>query len=322
MTTHQFDVDEAVKYGIECAILLQNIRFWLAKNKANKQHAYDGYYWTYNSAAAFYELFPYLSRQSITRYLKKLCTVEVLKSANYNNLKYDQTLWYTIPAEFAINDNPLIHNITQNEPSTAQNEQAMSKPLIYTIAQNELSTAQNELSTAQNELSTAQNELPIPDINTDINTDIITTDAKAKKSEKTKKIENDFDVENGFNDLPKELHHAYHYATHNDYWSQTIYDAASFLLVWNNPKRKLRGQYERLIQQSQERKKRHEAKEAKQQAQKNPQATANLNAGSFESTNRSQSGDNHYGTRPQPRQESLFNRVRTREDYLNDPTPF
>lgn len=103
-TTHQFNVAEAIKYGIEPAILLSNIRFWLAHNKANKKNEHDGFVWTYNSSAAFSELFPYMKERMISRHLKTLCDAGILQSGCYNKMKYDRTLWYTIPAEFAIND--------------------------------------------------------------------------------------------------------------------------------------------------------------------------------------------------------------------------
>ena len=57
---HSFDIEVAKKYGITEAILLNNINFWIEKNKANEINFYDGYYWTFNSKKAFSELFPYL----------------------------------------------------------------------------------------------------------------------------------------------------------------------------------------------------------------------------------------------------------------------
>ena len=53
---HSFDVELAKEYGILEAILIQNIYFWIEKNKANKKHFYDGRYWTYNSKKAFSEM--------------------------------------------------------------------------------------------------------------------------------------------------------------------------------------------------------------------------------------------------------------------------
>ena len=52
MTCHAFDIEDAKKYGVDSAIILYNLRFWLAHNKANGTHINDGYVWTYNSARA------------------------------------------------------------------------------------------------------------------------------------------------------------------------------------------------------------------------------------------------------------------------------
>ena len=44
---HIFDVNIAKEYGIEIAILLENMNFWLEKNRANNTNFFDGRYWTY-----------------------------------------------------------------------------------------------------------------------------------------------------------------------------------------------------------------------------------------------------------------------------------
>lgn len=41
---HYFDVRVAVEYGVTEAILLNNIFFWVEKNKANEQGFHDGRY--------------------------------------------------------------------------------------------------------------------------------------------------------------------------------------------------------------------------------------------------------------------------------------
>lgn len=149
---HCFDVDEAIKYGSDAAAILFNIRHWLKHNKANgtniQKHT-DGntYHWTYNSARAFNELFPYIPESTIRRKLAMLETEGVLISSTaFNKISYDRTKWWTIPSEF-----PAI--------STAQNERWIS---------------QNDEWIAQNEESIAQSGLTIPDINADINSDINT----------------------------------------------------------------------------------------------------------------------------------------------------
>lgn len=91
---HSFDIDIAKEYGILEAILLNNLWFWIEKNKANDTNYYDGYYWTYNSTRAFNELFPYVSQRQIQNALKKLIENEILQTGNYNKIAYDRTLWY------------------------------------------------------------------------------------------------------------------------------------------------------------------------------------------------------------------------------------
>lgn len=93
---HYFDIEVAKKYGVHCAVLLQNIWHWVKKNEANNKNFHDGYYWTYNSTKAFQELFPYLSQKQIETALKKLRDEEIIKTGNYNAVAYDRTLWYAI----------------------------------------------------------------------------------------------------------------------------------------------------------------------------------------------------------------------------------
>lgn len=93
---HTFDSDIAAKYGVNAAILLQNIYYWIEKNKANDKHFYDGHYWTYNSVKAFEEMFPYMSKNQINSVLQKLESDGVIISGNYNSSTYDRTKWYAI----------------------------------------------------------------------------------------------------------------------------------------------------------------------------------------------------------------------------------
>lgn len=93
---HSFDIDIAIKYGIEPAIILNNIQFWTAKNAANNHNFHDNKHWIYNSVRAWSELFPYMSANTIRNGLKKLEDCGILISGNYNQNTYDRTKWYAI----------------------------------------------------------------------------------------------------------------------------------------------------------------------------------------------------------------------------------
>lgn len=180
--THHFEVEDAKKYGIECAVILNNIRFWIEKNKANKVHFYKERYWTYNSAKAFSELFPYLSSTQIARHLRKLEELGVIISDNFNAAGYDKTKWYSL----------------ENNDCTKMNKDC---------------TKMNN--------GVFKNEQPIPDIKPDINISLVGSSQTPTKRDpkkdlfKTKLNEVDYDsldekqkkyfkIAVGFNKLFKE----------------------------------------------------------------------------------------------------------------------
>jgi uncharacterized phage protein (TIGR02220 family) len=132
---HSFNVDIAKKYGVDCAIILENMSFWIEKNKANKKHFYKGRYWTYNSIKAFSELFPYWSVHQIGRILREIEAQGLVVSGNFNKAGYDKTKWYSI------NDSLILQNCN----------------IDYAKLHN----------------PSCENAQPIPDINTDIKTNSI-----------------------------------------------------------------------------------------------------------------------------------------------------
>lgn len=119
---HNFDTEDAKKYGVLEAILLSNFRFWISYNKANKRHFYDGRFWTFNSVAAFEELFPYLTYNQIRRVIENLCNAGVLITGNYNNSSYDRTKWY------AFFDEMDLANFTNGNVDSAKTVNTDNKP--------------------------------------------------------------------------------------------------------------------------------------------------------------------------------------------------
>jgi len=130
---HTFDPAEAVKYGILEAVLLSNIRWWVAKNQANGRHNHDGRYWTYNSAKAFTKLFPYASQQQIQRALKRLEDDGVLHVGSYNSNPYDHTKWYSvaiIDSSNLINQEVKVDQPSNTYINTVVNNKESSNPFF------------------------------------------------------------------------------------------------------------------------------------------------------------------------------------------------
>jgi hypothetical protein len=91
---HHFNTDYAIKYGIEEAIVINNLQFWITKNLANRKHFYNERTWTYNTYKAFSEIFPYWNEHKMKRILDSLVEQKVLLRENYNKSGYDRTCWY------------------------------------------------------------------------------------------------------------------------------------------------------------------------------------------------------------------------------------
>lgn len=96
---YSFNVEVAQKYGVNEAIFMHNLYFWIFKNEANERHFYDGRYWTYNSAEAFSKLFPFWSADQIKRLIKKLRDSGHLCIGNFNQNQFNRTSWYALSDE-------------------------------------------------------------------------------------------------------------------------------------------------------------------------------------------------------------------------------
>ena len=96
---YTFDIEVAKEYGVNEAILITNLQFWIKKNQANDKNYYDGHYWTYNSIKAWQQLFPFWTEKTIRTILNHLIDKGVIITSNYNQSKYDRTLWYAFADE-------------------------------------------------------------------------------------------------------------------------------------------------------------------------------------------------------------------------------
>lgn len=139
MQAFVFDGEHALRYGVNEAIMLHHIIFWIDTNAANKQNFFEGRYWTYNSTTAFMEQFPFWSKDQIKRILKSLREQDVIMVGNFNKSGYDKTLWYALTDTFVQTAQPIEEN--------------------------------NAIDGAKSRYRESGNTQPIPDNNTDSNTD-------------------------------------------------------------------------------------------------------------------------------------------------------
>ena len=82
----------AVAIGLNEAIVLQQVHYWLQSSK----NLHDGRRWTYQTLDEWQEQFPFWSLMTIRRTITSLKDKGLLLTANYNPKRSDRTLWYSI----------------------------------------------------------------------------------------------------------------------------------------------------------------------------------------------------------------------------------
>lgn len=123
---HSFYPTLAARIGLNEAIVVQQIHSWIitytkdAKRFSDK-HWRDGAWWIWNSYPEWHEALPYLSESTVKRTLHNLREMGIVKTANYNTLKIDRTLWYTI--DYAAYDRLWSNQEAKTDRPSDQNDQ-------------------------------------------------------------------------------------------------------------------------------------------------------------------------------------------------------
>ena len=90
----------AREIGLNEALVLQQINYWIEINKRSGNNYFEGRYWTYNSIRAWQENdFDYMSIDTVKRTFSKLEKMGYLIAGNFNKDPRDKTKWYTINDE-------------------------------------------------------------------------------------------------------------------------------------------------------------------------------------------------------------------------------
>lgn len=125
----------AVKIGLNEAIILQQIHYWLLKSN----NVRDGYKWVYNSYSEWNKQFPFFSRNTMIRAFNSLEKQGLLITANYNKAGFDKTKWYRIDYEKLVGKRSTQNGYTSNPKwvdGDTQNGQTNTKRLPETTSEN------------------------------------------------------------------------------------------------------------------------------------------------------------------------------------------
>lgn len=126
----------AVAIGLNEAIILQKINLWLNCKPKNA----DGRSWIYNSYKSWQEQLPFFSEKTIIRAINNLVDKGILIKGNFNKIKMDRTIWYSI-------DYDRLDELVQKEVNAfGQNDQNDLDKMTSPFGQNDQMTfGQNDL---------------------------------------------------------------------------------------------------------------------------------------------------------------------------------
>ena len=106
----------AARIGLNNAIFVQQLHYWLLKSK----NVYEEKLWVYKTLDEWIEQdFPFMSKSTLKRTISDLKKRDLIVTKTFNKMKIDKTNWYTINYnnEALKDDKRLNFPLGQNEPS-------------------------------------------------------------------------------------------------------------------------------------------------------------------------------------------------------------
>ncbi len=106
----------AAKVGINHAILLQQMHYWLRGSK----HEHDGHTWVYNSYAEWQKQLPWLTVRGVRKVIGDLERDGYIVSGTFNRMAFDKTKWYRIDyAAVCGIEQTMCHEVSDDGPEMA-----------------------------------------------------------------------------------------------------------------------------------------------------------------------------------------------------------
>ena len=93
---HSFNVNFAMEYGVNEALVFNEICYWYNRNQTNPEMIKEGYIWCYIAISKFKEILPYLTEHQIRGALKTLKNEELILVGDYNHDTLKKTKWYAL----------------------------------------------------------------------------------------------------------------------------------------------------------------------------------------------------------------------------------
>lgn len=154
----------AVLVGLNEGMILQQVHYWLGKSN----HNHDGRKWIYNTYDGWQEQFPFWSKNTIIRAIKKLEEKGLLLTGNYNKLAIDKTKWYSIDYD-ALNSLILEQDKSNDHlPKMSSSTEQAENTDVATTTQNEYmdNSPKNDDKKVMSSPSTQNEQSHLPNLST------------------------------------------------------------------------------------------------------------------------------------------------------------
>lgn len=100
MRTFHFNSEIARRFGVDEAIFIHHLQYWVDYNKSNEinRKEFEGavHYWTHNSMKAFASYFQFWTEKQILRIVKSCKEKGLIISSSFCEENTGKTLWYTL----------------------------------------------------------------------------------------------------------------------------------------------------------------------------------------------------------------------------------
>ena len=104
---YSFDSRIAELYGVDEAVFIHNLYFWISKNIANGHQYRDGKFWTYNTMDAYAKMYKFWTKKQVRRIIENLSvaaryTSEITiqsRSTEPNGMRFRRILYGIIKPE-------------------------------------------------------------------------------------------------------------------------------------------------------------------------------------------------------------------------------
>ena len=112
--------------GLEPALVLHQIHYWVELNERANRNFQDGFFWTYNTFNEWRDQFPFWSLSTVKRLIKNLEERKLIIVGRFNKTNLDRTKWYRINHETFIQ--LCGRRLVQNEPMEAPDSVKLTLP--------------------------------------------------------------------------------------------------------------------------------------------------------------------------------------------------